>query len=80
MMNIMAPSTQRGRYCNGLVRKSNTSATTAAVATWANWLCPPELSTIAVCVGLPFTTNVPLYAADTLAAARPIRSSSSSSR
>ena len=50
MKNTIAPSTQRGRYCIGPVRKSRTSATTTAVATCASWLFPPELSTIAVCV------------------------------
>ena len=42
-----------------------------AVASCASWLRPPERSTIAVCVGLPFTTNVPLSAAAALAADRP---------
>ena len=69
-INTMAPSTHRGRYCKGLVRKSNTSATTAAVAMCATWLRPPELSTMAVCAGLPFTTNVPLIAAAAFAAAQ----------
>ena len=46
----------------------------AAVASWASWLRPPASSTIAVLVGLPFTTNVPVRPAPMLARARPSRS------
>jgi hypothetical protein len=53
--------------------------TTRAVERCAIWLLPPEVSTIAVCVGLPFTTNVPLKAAAALAAEMPSKSRFSSS-
>ena len=42
-----------------------------------SWLRPPALSTIWALVGLPLTTNVPVNAAATLAAASPVRSVSS---
>ncbi len=78
-INTMAPRTHFGRYRKGWVKKSSTSATTAAVATCATWLRPPELSIMVVCVGLPFTTNEPLSAAAAFAADRPARSAFSSS-
>jgi hypothetical protein len=78
MVKTTAPRTQRGRNWSGPVRKRRTSATTAAVVRCAIWFVPPERSTMAVCVGLPFTTNVPVKAAEILAEARPTMSVSSS--
>jgi hypothetical protein len=56
------PSSQRSSATTQSAAKA-----TIAVATCANWLRPPAESTIAVLVGLPFTTKVPLQAAATLA-------------
>lgn len=44
----------------------------------ATWLRPPAPSTIWLLVGLPLTTKVPVSPADTLARARPSRSTFSS--
>ena len=79
MMKTMEPSTQRGKYCTGLVRNEQHHSDDTAVHICANWLRPPELSTIAVWVGLPLTTKVPLMPAAAFAAERPTMSSFSSS-
>jgi hypothetical protein len=42
IMKTRAPSTQCGRYATGLVKKRRTSATTAAVESWASQ--PNEIS------------------------------------
>ena len=65
---------------SGLVRNSNTRSTVATVASWDAWLRPPAVSTIAVFVGLPLTTNVPLQPAARLASDKPTRSTFSSKR
>src|ERR1700693_5194045 len=64
--NTIAASTALGRWLKGSVRNKSTAKATIAVATCANWLRPPAESTIAVLVGLPFTTKVPLQAAATI--------------
>ena len=80
MTNTTDESTALGMYDSGFVRKSRTIATHTAVVSCATWLRPPALSTIAVFVGLPLTTNVPETPADRLAALRPTRSTFSSKR
>ena len=45
-------------YCNGLVRKSRTIATIAAIASIATWLDAFASSAILLFVGLPLTTKV----------------------
>ena len=71
IVNTMPANTQRGRYWSGPVRNSSTSSTTPANTSCATWLRAPARSAIAVCVGLPLTTNVPLTAAAAFAAAQP---------
>ena len=80
IVNTMAASTQRGRYCSGPVSASSTSSTTPANTSCASWLRAPARSAIAVCVGLPLTTNAPLRAAAAFAAESPRMSASSSTR
>jgi hypothetical protein len=75
-----AARTAFGRYCSGFVRNSSTSATTAAVVSWATCVWLRASSTISVFVGLPFTTKVPLNPAARLAALKPTRSSFSTKR
>ena len=72
--NTIAPSTQIGRNFSGPVRNNSTTPTVAAVAKCANWLLPPAVSTMAVWVGLPLTTKVPLRPAAASAAHKPSRS------
>ena len=76
----MPASTQRGRYCSGPVMTSSTNSTTPAKTSCAIWLRAPVLSAIAVCVGLPLTTKVPLTAAAAFAVANPRMSESASTR
>ena len=66
-----------GQETERLRQEEQNQSTVAAVASWAIWLRPPAVSTMAVLVGLPLTTNVPLSPAARLAAARPTRSVSS---
>ena len=58
--------------------KKSTSRTARTKTSWATWLVAPTWSAMAVCVGLPLTTKVPLNERHALAAARPRMSASSS--
>ena len=78
IVNTMAASTQRGRYCSGPVSTSSTTSTPPANTSCATWLRAPARSAMAVCVGLPLTTNVPLSAAAAFAADSPRMSALSS--
>jgi hypothetical protein len=80
MRNTTAERTAFGRYCSGFVRKRRTIATTPAVVSCATCVRLFASSTIAVLVGLPLTTKVPLKAAARLAALNPTRSSFSTKR
>ena len=72
--NTTDESTQFGRYWSGLVRKSRTTRTTAAVVRQAICVRAPALSPISVFVGLPLTTNAPVRPAPMFAAPRPTMS------
>ncbi len=78
MVNTIAANAHRGRYCSGPVSTSSTNRAVAANASCAIWLRAPRRTAIAVCVGLPLTTNVPLIAAPIFAADNPRMSASSS--
>ena len=72
--NTTAASTAFGMYCSGLVRKSRTIATIAAIASIEIWLDAFASSAILLFVGLPLTTKVLLRPAAMLAALRPTMS------
>jgi len=52
-----------GSRLNGLVSRRRTTRTMTAVVRCAHWLRSPAVSTMAVVVGLPMTTNTRLHPA-----------------